>query len=121
MVLVLAIGDLHIPHRAPDLPAKFKSMLVPGKIQRINCTGNVCIKDYNAKLSDFRLAKDSLDGDNTHVSTFVMGTYGNAAPAYVMTEHVKRRTAASSAPQAGPHPLAALEFEYCTPGILTPK
>lgn len=44
MVLVLALGDLHIPHRAADLPAKFKSMLVPGKIQHIICTGNLCIK-----------------------------------------------------------------------------
>ncbi|XP_056162671.1 uncharacterized protein LOC115687417 [Syzygium oleosum] len=44
MVLVLALGDLHIPHKAPDLPAKFKSMLVPGKIQHIICTGNLCIK-----------------------------------------------------------------------------
>ncbi|KAK8943912.1 Vacuolar protein sorting-associated protein 29 [Platanthera guangdongensis] len=38
MVLVLALGDLHIPHRAADLPAKFKSMLVPGKIHHILCT-----------------------------------------------------------------------------------
>ncbi|XVE56970.1 hypothetical protein DITRI_Ditri04bG0054500 [Diplodiscus trichospermus] len=44
MVLVLALGDLHIPHRAADLPPKFKSMLVPGKIQHIICTGNLCIK-----------------------------------------------------------------------------
>lgn len=44
MVLVLAIGDLHIPHRAADLPPKFKSMLVPGKIQHIICTGNLSIK-----------------------------------------------------------------------------
>ena len=44
MVLVLALGDLHVPHRAPDLPAKFKSMLVPGKIQHIICPGNLCIK-----------------------------------------------------------------------------
>ncbi|PKU78398.1 Vacuolar protein sorting-associated protein 29 [Dendrobium catenatum] len=44
MVLVLALGDLHIPHRAADLPSKFKSMLVPGKIQHILCTGNLCIK-----------------------------------------------------------------------------
>ena len=46
MVLVLALGDLHIPHRAPDLPAKFKSMLVPGKIQHTICTGNLCIKVF---------------------------------------------------------------------------
>jgi hypothetical protein len=44
MVLVLALGDLHIPHRAADLPAKFKSMLVPGKIQHILSPGNLCIK-----------------------------------------------------------------------------
>lgn len=45
MVLVLVIGDLHIPHRVHDLPAKFKKLLVPGKIQQIICTGNVCDKD----------------------------------------------------------------------------
>ncbi|TDL24627.1 Metallo-dependent phosphatase [Rickenella mellea] len=45
MVLVLIIGDLHIPHRVHDLPAKFKKLLVPGKIQQIICTGNVCDKE----------------------------------------------------------------------------
>lgn len=45
MVLVLVIGDLHIPHRTHDLPAKFKKLLVPGKIQQILCTGNVCDKE----------------------------------------------------------------------------
>jgi len=45
MVLVLVIGDLHIPYRVHDLPAKFKKLLVPGKIQQIICTGNVCDKE----------------------------------------------------------------------------
>ncbi|OJA15439.1 hypothetical protein AZE42_02197 [Rhizopogon vesiculosus] len=45
MVLVLIIGDLHIPHRAHDLPAKFRKLLVPGKIQQILCTGNVCDRE----------------------------------------------------------------------------
>ncbi|GFS38534.1 protein kinase superfamily protein [Actinidia rufa] len=48
--------------------------------------------DYTAKLSDFGLAKDGPDGDDTHVSTRVMGTHGYAAPEYVMTGHL---TAAS--------------------------
>ncbi|KAK8465984.1 hypothetical protein PHAVU_009G227001 [Phaseolus vulgaris] len=44
--------------------------------------------DYNAKLSDFGLAKDGPEGDDTHVSTRVMGTHGYAAPEYVMTGHL---------------------------------
>ncbi|WVR07074.1 hypothetical protein IAU60_004113 [Kwoniella sp. DSM 27419] len=45
MVLVLVIGDLHIPTLTHDLPAKFKKLLVPGKIGQIICTGNVCDKE----------------------------------------------------------------------------
>ncbi|KAL3579791.1 hypothetical protein D5086_017626 [Populus alba] len=41
--------------------------------------------DYNAKLSDFGLARDGPTGDNTHVSTKVLGTRGYAAPEYVAT------------------------------------
>ncbi|CAL5419636.1 unnamed protein product [Camellia sinensis] len=48
--------------------------------------------EYNAKLSDFGLAKDGPEGDKTHVSTRVMGTYGYAAPEYVMTGHLTSRS-----------------------------
>ena len=44
-MLVLVLGDLHIPHRSASLPAKFKKLLVPGRIQHILCTGNLCTKD----------------------------------------------------------------------------
>ncbi|KAJ6698261.1 SERINE/THREONINE-PROTEIN KINASE PBL12-RELATED [Salix purpurea] len=42
--------------------------------------------DYTAKLSDFGLAKDGPEGEETHVTTRVMGTQGYAAPEYIMTE-----------------------------------
>lgn len=46
---------------------------------------NVKWQNYNAKLSDFGLAKDGPTGDKSHVSTRVMGTYGYAAPEYLAT------------------------------------
>ncbi|XP_074347647.1 putative serine/threonine-protein kinase PBL15 [Apium graveolens] len=44
--------------------------------------------EYNAKLSDFGLAKLGPQGTDTHVTTRVMGTYGYAAPEYVSTGHL---------------------------------
>lgn len=51
----------------------------------LNVVGVSVFQDYTAKLSDFGLAKDGPEGDNTHVSTRVMGTHGYAAPEYIMT------------------------------------
>jgi len=45
LVLVLVLGDLHIPHRIHDLPHKFKKLLAPGKISQVLCTGNVCDRE----------------------------------------------------------------------------
>lgn len=56
-------------------------------------TSNILLdSDYTAKLSDFGLAKAGPQGDETHVSTRVMGTYGYAAPEYVMTGHLTARS-----------------------------
>ncbi|XP_066466069.1 vacuolar protein sorting-associated protein 29-like [Tiliqua scincoides] len=63
--LVLVIGDLHIPHRCSDLPAKFRKLLVPGRIQHILCTGNLCTKesyDYLKTLAgDVHVVRGDFD------------------------------------------------------------
>lgn len=54
--LVLVIGDLHIPYRAHDIPAEFKSMFVSvayvpsnlqqsGRFEYVILTGNLCSRD----------------------------------------------------------------------------
>ncbi|KAI3736466.1 hypothetical protein L6452_16008 [Arctium lappa] len=43
---------------------------------------------YNAKISDFGLAKIGPSASQSHVTTRVMGTYGYAAPEYVSTGHL---------------------------------
>lgn len=66
-VLVLVIGDLHIPHREGDLPQKFKALLQPGKIQHIVCTGNLVDKltyDYLRSLaSDVHVVRGDFDDE----------------------------------------------------------
>jgi vacuolar protein sorting-associated protein 29 len=65
MVLVLCMGDLHIPYRAADLPEKFKALLVPGKIQHALVTGDLCSRDVYDYLKgvcgDLHVAKGEFD------------------------------------------------------------
>ncbi|XP_071738516.1 receptor-like cytoplasmic kinase 176 isoform X2 [Rutidosis leptorrhynchoides] len=56
------------------------------------CSNILIDKDYNAKLSDFGLAKDGPVDGKSHVSTRVMGTYGYAAPEYMATGHLTERS-----------------------------
>ncbi|CAN1798213.1 Probable serine/threonine-protein kinase PBL9 [Linum perenne] len=56
-------------------------------------TSNILLdSNYNAKLSDFGLAKDGPSGSKSHVSTRVMGTYGYAAPEYMATGHLTSKS-----------------------------
>ncbi|CAJ1950099.1 unnamed protein product [Sphenostylis stenocarpa] len=65
----------------------------PAVIFRDFKTSNILLdKDFNAKLSDFGLAKDAPVGHKKHVSTEVMGTEGYIAPEYVMTGHLTSKS-----------------------------
>ncbi|KAK7360300.1 hypothetical protein VNO77_02284 [Canavalia gladiata] len=44
--------------------------------------------NFNAKISDFGLAKFGPSGEQSHVTTRIMGTYGYAAPEYIATGHL---------------------------------
>jgi len=43
------------------------------------------MQSYNAKISDFGLAKLGPSASQSHLSTTVMGTPGYAAPEYMQT------------------------------------
>ena len=55
-MIILVIGDIHIPQRAFKIPEPFAKLLVPGKIHRILCTGNITNKAELDALK--RICKD---------------------------------------------------------------
>lgn len=58
----------------------------PPVIYRDFKSSNILLDEgFHSKLSDFGLAKLGPVGDQSHVSTRVMGTYGYCAPEYAMT------------------------------------
>jgi len=58
----------------------------PPVIYRDFKSSNILLDEgFHAKLSDFGLAKLGPTGDQSHVSTRVMGTFGYCAPEYAMT------------------------------------
>ncbi|XP_076909563.1 putative serine/threonine-protein kinase PBL23 [Bidens hawaiensis] len=49
-------------------------------------------EDWNARLSDFGLAKLAPTGSQSHITTKVMGTYGYCAPEYALTGRLTRKS-----------------------------
>ena len=72
-MLVLVLGDLHVPHRSPSIPSKFKKLLVPGRIQHILCTGNLCSRDSFEYLKTLAndVCVDMIFGKFQHFSKII--------------------------------------------------
>lgn len=67
-MLILVIGDLHIPSRSYNIPAIFKENLSTGKIHQILCTGNLCTKSEIEMLrkfcSDVQIVRGEFDEED---------------------------------------------------------
>ncbi|KAI9678169.1 MAG: Vacuolar protein sorting-associated protein 29 [Caeruleum heppii] len=79
--LVLVLGDLFIPDRAADIPAKFKKLLAPGKIGQILCLGNLTDKDtYDFLRSiapDLQIVKGDFDVEAPNLPLSKIVTHGS--------------------------------------------
>ena len=63
--LVLVVGDMFVPQRAPDISEQFKSILIPNKLQHVLSLGNIGSResyDWLKSLSnDFHCVKGDFD------------------------------------------------------------
>ncbi|KAH9805259.1 protein kinase domain-containing protein [Citrus sinensis] len=82
----------HLFRRTIPLPWSNRIKIALGAAKGLAFLHGGSEPEYNAKLSDFGLAKAGPQGDKTHVSTRVVGTYGYAAPEYVMTGHLTSKS-----------------------------
>ncbi|CAA7042925.1 unnamed protein product [Microthlaspi erraticum] len=101
----LSLEDHLFTRKPPTLPWKQRLEIILGAAQGLAYlheiqviyrdfkTSNVLLDDdFNPKLSDFGLAREGPEGDNTHVTTARVGTNGYAAPEYVETGHLRTQS-----------------------------
>jgi vacuolar protein sorting-associated protein 29 len=78
--LILVIGDLYIPDRALDIPAKFKKLLAPGKIGQTLCLGNLTDRhtyEYLRSIApDLKIVKGRLDVEAASLPLTQVVTHG---------------------------------------------
>ncbi|KAK3186629.1 Vacuolar protein sorting-associated protein 29 [Lecanicillium sp. MT-2017a] len=79
--LILVLGDIHIPDRALDFPAKFKKLLAPGKIGQTLCLGNLTDKttyEYLRSITpDLKIVKGRYDVEATSLPLTQVVTHGS--------------------------------------------
>jgi len=74
--LVLVVSDMNVPFKVNDIPAQFKTLLIPNKIQHVLCLGNMGSKesyDWLKSLSNnFQAVKGEFDEDSNLQETKVI-------------------------------------------------
>lgn len=74
--LVLVVSDMNVPFKINDIPAQFKTLLIPNKIQHVLCLGNMGSKesyDWLKGLSNnFHVVKGEFDEGSTFPETKVV-------------------------------------------------
>ena len=62
-VLVLVLGDFHIPHRAAEVPAQYKEMITPNKVNTVICTGNLGCREIHDWVKSLSSNTHIVKGD----------------------------------------------------------
>ena len=78
--LVLVVGDMFVPQRAPDISEQFKSILIPNKLQHVLSLGNIGSRESNDWLkslsNDFHQVKGDFDeGDIPEKNVVQIGEF----------------------------------------------
>ena len=78
--LVLVVGDMFVPQRAPDIDPQFKQILIPNKLQHVLSLGNIGSResyDWLRSLSnDFHGVKGDYDeGDMPEKKLVTIGEF----------------------------------------------
>ena len=78
--LVLVVGDMFVPQRAPDIDPQFKQILIPNKLQHVLSLGNIGSResyDWLRSLSnDFHGVKGDYDeGDMPEKKVVTIGEF----------------------------------------------
>ncbi|XP_068331700.1 probable serine/threonine-protein kinase PBL11 [Pyrus communis] len=77
---------------ATRLDWRRRTKVALGVAKALHCLHTRGVPDFNAKLSDFGLAKYGPKDDHDHVMSRVLGTKGYIAPEYIGTGHVTLKT-----------------------------
>jgi len=62
-MLILVIGDLHIPQRKLRIPDQFLKLIVPGKLDKVLCIGNLTTSDQMKWLKTISNDITAVSGD----------------------------------------------------------